>query len=145
MKNTFNFITGIILLFITSACCKATIEDIGIIKNETSHSLEIKRVLNGFEEPTLIVAPFAKVSTYLLRYNTEDSIVVSFDRSKSAVHYSPLLKATNNNLKAIKADDLRSLYNEKAYAIKKEDYSCGSSSTTSTFTFVEQDYIDASK
>ncbi len=145
MKNIFNLITGIILLFIISACCKATIEDIGIIKNETSHSLEIKRVLNGFEEPTLIVAPFTKVSTYLLRYNTEDSIVVSFDKTASAVHYSSLLKSTNNNLKAIKADDLRSLYNVKAYDINREDLSCNGSSTTSTFTFAEQDYINASK
>jgi hypothetical protein len=70
-----------------------------------------------------------------------DSLFVLYDDSICAVHYPQNL--TGDNPQAIKYDNTRNLFNEKNYQYKiisEEKYKIH---TEYTFTFTEQDYLDA--
>ena len=147
LKNIFFQIILIAGVFTISSCCKANISFKEVIKNETNHLIELKRFRNGIEVSSMSLAASSKVETGIIRDVTEDSMIVVYDKIVRAVHYSSALKTPGTNLKAIKASDPRSFYNSKSYQVVREGdlNRCGSSSTISTFTFVEQDYLNASK
>lgn len=81
-------------------------------------------------------------SSYLTFY---DSVEVAFDNSVHATHYSYATTNKGNNLKAIKIDSSRSLYNEVNYVRKIITESKRGISNEYTFIFTEQDYLDAKK
>lgn len=70
-----------------------------------------------------------------------DSIYVVYDNIATSVYYRE--GSTGANPKAIKYDSSRSLYNEKNYVRKIVTESKRSISNEYTFTFTENDYLDA--
>ena len=93
----------------------------------------------------MAIAHSSQVVTDGIRDATEDSTIVVYDNTVRAVYYSSALKTPGTNLKAVKADDPRSFYNAKSYQVTKEELRCNGSSTISTFSFTEQDYLNALK
>ncbi len=81
-------------------------------------------------------------SSYLAIY---DSVQVLFDNSFITTHYSYATTFSLTNPKAIKYDSSRSIYNETNYIRKITMEDKRSISNEYTFTFTEQDYLDASK
>ena len=81
-------------------------------------------------------------SLYLAIY---DSVQVAFGNSIHATHYSYATTNKGNNPKAIKIDSSRSLYNEVNYVRKIITESKRGISNEYTFTFTEQDFLDAKK
>lgn len=145
MKNIFCQIILIAGAFTISSCCKPIINFQEVIKNESNRSIELIRFRNGIEVSSVALAPSLKVVTDIIRDATEDSTIVVYDNTVRAVYYSSVLKTPGTNLKAIKADDPRSFYNANSYQVTKKDFRCGGSSTISTFSFTEQDYLNASR
>jgi hypothetical protein len=83
--------------------------------------------------------------SYPLYLAIYDSVLVAFDNSIHATHYSYATTNKGNNPKAIKIDSSRSIYNEVNYVRKIITESKRGISNEYTFTFTEQDYLDAKK
>ena len=83
--------------------------------------------------------------SYPLYLAIYDSVLVAFDDSIKAIHYSYATTNKGNNSKAIKYDSSRSIYNESNYIRKITQEDKRSISNEYTFTFTNQDYLDAKK
>jgi len=74
-----------------------------------------------------------------------DSVIVVFDNSIQAIHYSYAVSGLSSNPTAIKHDSSRSLFNEANYVRTITQENKRSISNEYTFTFTAQDYLDAKK
>jgi hypothetical protein len=81
-------------------------------------------------------------SSYIAIY---DSIQIIFDNSVKSTHYSYASNTLGTNPKAITYDSSRSIYNEANYVRNIIMESKRSISNEYTFTFTEQDYLDANQ
>ena len=133
----------IIVGFNLSSCCKASFENNFVIRNESNHTVELKRMSGGVEVLSLTVAPSSSIIRNGLEQITEDSTVITFDKTISVTHYSPILMVRGKSLKSIQPENPRSIYNSEKFEVVKKDLSCGGNSTVSTFSITEQDYSNA--
>ena len=79
--------------------------------------------------------------SYASYLSFNDSTLVIYDDSIQIVHYS--YKESKNQLLGILYDSSRSLYNENNYIRKIKQEEKHYISNEYTFTFTEQDYLDA--
>lgn len=154
MKHT--FILTLILLSITSCIKEESTYSSTYLVNNTMHSIQLLPYFKGvisYDEaisiqPKSNILALSKSSrgkaqglsyaTYMVPY---DSIYIVFDDSINAVHYRQ--NEQGKSVSAIKYDNKRNIYNRDNYEYKiisEEKYKIH---TEYTFTFIEQDYLDA--
>ncbi len=148
------------LLFIVHVSCRyeESTSTTTFITNNSSHSIEIIPYYQGMIS-TIDIKDIAPNSTLsVLSNNTRgksagysypiyliavDSVYVSYDNLNTVVYYKE--NSLSTNLKAITYDSSRSIYNEANYIRKILIESKRSISNEYTFTFTEQDYLDANQ
>jgi len=128
------------------------------ITNNSSHSIEIIPYYQGVISNVDIkyIAPNSTLPiltnhtrgksagySYPIYLIAVDSIYVLYDNLKTVVYYKE--NSTGNNPKAITYDSSRSIYNEANYIRKITQEDKRSISNEYTFTFTEQDFLDAKK
>ena len=145
------FFTGII------SCTKEeTTLSNSFAKNNTNHTIKVQPFYNGIVNTTMTFELQGKESKKIYYNNTRgknigltygginqpmDSFIVTFDNLYSIVHYKPPL--IGNNPKRYLYNSKRNLYNDTSYVTVLENKTKYSNSWEFTYTFTEQDYLDA--
>lgn len=128
------------------------------IANNSSHSLKLIPYYQGMSSNVDVkdVAPNSTLEilnnnnrgkgtgySYAIYLIPFDSLYVVYDNTDSCVYYRE--NSNGINSKAIKYDSIRSIYNVSNYVRKITQEDKRSISNEYTFTFTEQDYLDAKK
>ena len=138
-----DFLGVLLVSFLITSCCKPILRETFIIKNESSHSVQINKLRADIIVFALTIPPSSSVETLDL-YSIEDSTVIVFDGSVSSVHYSSIVKDPSNQ-KALRIDHARNIYNRKSYIVDEIDLACDGYDDTYTYQLTDQDYLDAVK
>lgn len=150
-KNALLLLLGLAMY---SCRCKASFSFQTFLKNNSNYKVELVPYKNGVgitqQAILLAIAEHKSVSMAngpISLFDTldADSIQVLFDDSIKVVHYSFRIANSGKNPKAIKYDQLRSLFNHASFENTIEEQSKCSTKTNQTYTFNEQDYIDAKR
>lgn len=132
---------------ILSACyyCKAILTSEQIYSNNSNHFIIVIPYSNGVAINTKSKAfePFQKIGGFLFDTLKVDSVHVLYDNMYSATHYNWNMPKFDNNPRAIKFDSTRCVFSSFVVTEHKVG-KCGYH-TISTYTFTEQDYLDAQK
>jgi hypothetical protein len=153
----------IISLFCFVSCIyeKSTYSDT-FLKNNSNHVIEIKPFINGQPVADKIVNLDLNSRLLVVNINERgkgggytyaeeimvgfyDSVVVVYDDTILATHYNYIQSAKLNNKTAIYTDSNRSLYKRDNYVRVITDESKYKIRNEYTYTFTEQDYLDAQK
>lgn len=150
----------ILILMLTSCSVEESTYTTSYIYNSSKHSIKISPYYQGNivkeDSVNIGVNQTYKILdknnrgkgsgfSYPLYIANYDSIQIRFDDSIQIHHYSFAASKSKTSFDGIVYDSNRSIYNESNYirVIKNEDkYSI---SNEYTFTFTEQDYLDAQK
>ena len=136
----------LLLSFVTTSCCKPIFRETFIIKNESSHTIQITRLRNNNIIFTITILPLS-VDNPSKFYPIEicDSTVILFDGSVNAVHYSSEVKDLKVNTKALRIDDKRNINNINNYIVDEKNLACNGFDNIYTFQVTDQDYFNAVK
>lgn len=141
----------IILPILMYACCKPIFYSETLITNNSTHAIELIPYKDGVELTQQAISCntsetkkiYGDGGVSLFDTLDADSIYVVFDNAYKNVHYSHESSKTSNNPDVIKVTDVRSLFNVDSYIHRiKEQTKCASGNEY-TYTFTEQDYLDA--
>ncbi len=148
----------LIILVLSSCRYEDSTNTSNFITNNTAHKITLTPYHNGIADNNNIVNINSKESKMVLENNNlgkgtgytyasdlaiKDSTYVLFDDTILEVHYS--FKESSNNIHStgIKSDSNRSIYNENNYIRQIKSENKHNISNEYTFTFTEQDYLDA--
>jgi hypothetical protein len=140
MKKT-HLISFLVLLLSGCNFCKPQIETNRYIENLSNHNLKIEKYQNGNIDTSIIVDKGAKINIDSIpEFLLCDSMIVIYDYSKKKTHY--FNDSLTNNHNAYLINNPRNMINISNYEKNELSEKC-LSITNLTFTFTEQDYIDA--
>src|SRR6218665_492300 len=158
------FFSVIVLSFGLSSCCKVVQVSSYKYENASGHGFRVTLYLGGkvqeqygFDLPNSgSISPFGGKNEGVVcpdaLWNESDSTIVRFDDGKIATHYNAFKRSVSlpstplegKNPNAVLPNNPRNLYNSGGY--KSRELGKSSRCTReveSTYTFTEQDYLDA--
>ena len=139
MKNIILFL----LFLIANACCKPNFIYNKVLKNSTEHHIELIYYTLGKSYATFTINKNSTVKNNVVIQDNTDSLIVIWDDLYSVAHYIPNKEGNTKN--SIKQNEPRSLFNNDSYIEEIQNRKCDGKTTTLTYTFTEQDYLDAKK
>lgn len=152
------YATIIFFVFIFSSCIKEkSTYSSTIAVNTTNHYILVTPYMNGAvsNKDSFSLKPNTSKTVYQNSYKGigngttygydipyTDSVIVIFDNKYTIVHYNHILPTTVNT-KSYLFSSIRNLYNDSSYIRELITESSNTKSWEFTYTFTEQDYLDA--